>query len=150
MDSIRLCPGVAGVRDALQALDMRALAAHVFVDAEAVRDAGDSARGLERMLARHAFASVPELLSTIRAQEERQQTGPAAERIVLSTIARAKGLEYEHVIVPGLDRGAFDGADEDERHLFYVAVSRARRVVELVHRPGRASRYITGYLDAAG
>lgn len=142
--------GVAGVRQALQALDMRALAAHVFVDAEAVRDAEDSAMALERMLARHPFASVPELLSTIRAQEERQQSGPAAGRIVLSTIPRAKGLEYEHVIVPGLDRGAFDGDDEDERHLFYVAVSRARRLVELVHRPGRAGRYITGYLDAAG
>jgi len=66
---------------------------------------------------------------------------------VLSTIERAKGLEFDHVIIPGVNRGEFDGDDEDERHRFYVAVSRARRVVELVHRPGAASSYVPAHLQ---
>ena len=62
------------------------------------------------------------------------------------SIDRAKGLEFEHVIIPGLDRGEFDGQTEDEANLFYVAVSRARHVVQLIHSPGKAGRYVPARL----
>ncbi|MEK7094590.1 MAG: ATP-dependent helicase [Patescibacteria group bacterium] len=55
-------------------------------------------------------------------------------RLVLSTIHQAKGLEWEAVFVISLTDGAFpsrrsfddDAAIEEERRLFYVAVTRAR------------------------
>ncbi|HSI59641.1 MAG TPA: ATP-dependent helicase [Ideonella sp.] len=138
--------GIDRLLPTLKALCMRDLARHVFVNAEAVRDAQDSVMGLGRMVRRNQFNSIDELLRTIRMQEERMQGWTPQERIVLSTIGRAKGLEFDHVIIPGVNRGEFDGDDEDERHLFYVAVSRARRVVELVHRPGAASIYVPAHL----
>jgi DNA helicase-2/ATP-dependent DNA helicase PcrA len=57
------------------------------------------------------------------------------ERMVLSTIHQAKGLEWDTVFVIHLADGAFpnkralgeEGGVEEERRLFYVAVTRARR-----------------------
>jgi len=153
--------GAKGVRDAmaiaagdeigrfaqaLAALKIRHLARHVFVQAEAVRDTEDSVTALDRIVQRNSFHATSEFLRIIRAQEERMQLAPPGDRIVLSTIGRAKGLEFDHVIVPGVEAGSFDGDDEDERHLFYVAVSRARHAVQLVHRPGRASSFVPPHL----
>jgi DNA helicase-2/ATP-dependent DNA helicase PcrA len=57
------------------------------------------------------------------------------ERMVLSTIHQAKGLEWDSVFVMHLADNAFphsramgeEGGLEEERRLFYVAVTRARR-----------------------
>lgn len=61
------------------------------------------------------------------------------EQIVLSTIHQAKGLEWEAVFIINLVDGAFphkralteDGGLEEERRLFYVAVTRAKTHLHL-------------------
>jgi len=62
------------------------------------------------------------------------------ERVVLSTIHQAKGLEWDAVFVIGLRDGAFpnpraliEGALEEERRLFYVAATRARERLYLTY-----------------
>lgn len=63
------------------------------------------------------------------------------EMLVLSTIHQAKGLEWEAVFVIGLCEGQFphgksfdDPAQlEEERRLFYVAVTRAEKYLYLIH-----------------
>jgi DNA helicase-2/ATP-dependent DNA helicase PcrA len=63
------------------------------------------------------------------------------ERLVLSTIHQAKGLEWDAVFVIHLVDTAFpnrralaeEGGMEEERRLFYVAVTRARRELFLVY-----------------
>jgi DNA helicase-2/ATP-dependent DNA helicase PcrA len=63
------------------------------------------------------------------------------ERMVLSTIHQAKGLEWDAVFVLGLVDGKFpsqrsleeDGGLEEERRLFYVSVTRARRSLFLTY-----------------
>ncbi len=62
-------------------------------------------------------------------------------RIVLSTIHQAKGLEWDAVFIIHLSQGAFpnkralvdEGGLEEERRLFYVAVTRARRELCLTY-----------------
>lgn len=62
-------------------------------------------------------------------------------RIVLSTIHQAKGLEWDAVFVIHLTASSFpnrnalmeDGGLEEERRLFYVAVTRARKWLFLSH-----------------
>jgi DNA helicase-2/ATP-dependent DNA helicase PcrA len=57
------------------------------------------------------------------------------EKIILTTIHQAKGLEWDAVFVINLASGAFpsdrsmkeDGGIEEERRLFYVAITRARQ-----------------------
>ena len=62
-----------------------------------------------------------------------------AQRISLMTVHAAKGLEFDRVAVVGLEEGffphirAFDDPDglEEERRLFYVALTRARKELHL-------------------
>jgi DNA helicase-2/ATP-dependent DNA helicase PcrA len=63
------------------------------------------------------------------------------ERIVLSTIHQAKGLEWDTVFIIHLADGFFpnrralaeEGGMEEERRLFYVATTRARRLLFLTY-----------------
>ncbi|MFZ6015850.1 MAG: ATP-dependent helicase [Patescibacteria group bacterium] len=63
------------------------------------------------------------------------------ERLVLSTIHQAKGLEWDTVFVIHLTNAGFpsprsleeEGSLEEERRLFYVAVTRARNKLFLTH-----------------
>ncbi len=71
------------------------------------------------------------------------------DRVVLSSIHQAKGLEWSRVIVIGLSEGRFpnyrsaatDEGLEEERRLFYVAVTRAKNEVALVYPMLARDRY---------
>ena len=78
-------------------------------------------------------------------------TGP--EVVALCTIHSAKGLEFDHVLVPGLSQqvtphGPEDGdADlEKLRRMLAMAVGRARKSVMVGYKPGEESSLI-GLLD---
>jgi DNA helicase-2/ATP-dependent DNA helicase PcrA len=74
---------------------------------------------------------------------------PDDDRVVLSSIHQAKGLEWSRVIVMGLSEGRFpnyrsiatDEGLEEERRLFYVAVTRAKNEVALVYPMLARDRY---------
>ncbi len=88
-----------------------------------------------------------EHLDTIAEQEFYD---PAADAITLLTIHAAKGLEFRHVFLIGVEEGLLPhhrkGARVDmdeERRLFYVAVTRARDRLDILHtkkRGGDASK----------
>ncbi|MCK0510027.1 UvrD-helicase domain-containing protein [Aromatoleum buckelii] len=54
--------------------------------------------------------------------------------LVLMTAHRAKGLEFDHVLI--LDGGGWQGRGDDERRLFYVAMTRARKSLTLCEAVG--------------
>jgi DNA helicase-2/ATP-dependent DNA helicase PcrA len=66
--------------------------------------------------------------------------------VTLMTVHNAKGTEYPTIFVTGLEDGVFphsraieEGALEEERRLFYVAVTRAMRALYLTHARRRAA-----------
>jgi DNA helicase-2/ATP-dependent DNA helicase PcrA len=71
------------------------------------------------------------------------------DRVVLSSVHQAKGLEWSRVIVMGLSEGRFpsyrsvvtEEGLEEERRLFYVAVTRAKNEVALVYPMLARDRY---------
>ena len=74
---------------------------------------------------------------------------PEDDRVVLSSVHQAKGLEWSRVIVMGLSEGRFPSYRsiataeglEEERRLFYVAVTRAKNEVALVYPMLARDRY---------
>ncbi len=72
-----------------------------------------------------------EFLEAIELDSARRDVDDEDARIVLITMHNTKGLEFDRVIITGLEEGLFPRNDdpaelEEERRLFYVAVTRAR------------------------
>jgi DNA helicase-2/ATP-dependent DNA helicase PcrA len=86
------------------------------------------------------FLSQLALLTNLEAEAE-QPAGNDNEQLRLSTIHQAKGLEFDAVFVIMLCDGLFPSArsldtadgEEEERRLFYVAITRARNELYLIH-----------------
>lgn len=85
--------------------------------------------------------SVPELLEKIGGFRAAGQTRTEGS-LLITSVHRAKGLEWPLVILPGLEEGSFpfyrtEGDEmveiEDERRLFYVAMTRAIDQVVFIH-----------------
>jgi len=77
-------------------------------------------------------------LSLMGGLDEDVVLGDRRERLVLSTIHQAKGLEWDVVFLIGCNEGRFpnpraidDGNLEEERRLFYVATTRAKNLLFL-------------------
>ncbi len=75
------------------------------------------------------------------------------EHVILSTIHQAKGLEWDTVFVVGLNDGRFPSArslktdyEEEERRLFYVAITRARDDLYLCYPITSEEWYGIGFL----
>jgi DNA helicase-2/ATP-dependent DNA helicase PcrA len=69
------------------------------------------------------------------------------EKVTIMTIHAAKGLEFDHLFLPGWEEGVFPSQRaldegglaslEEERRLAYVAITRARRRCTIVHAANR-------------
>ena len=108
----------------------------------------------------YQFGSVEEFLTQLAllTNVEAEDGDPAtrdADRIRLSTIHQAKGLEFDVVFVIMLCDGLFPSArsmeteegEEEERRLFYVAITRAKNELYLSYPLERAGYGSTG-MDA--
>lgn len=75
--------------------------------------------------------------AALQSDQDEIQEKEETDAVRLMTVHAAKGLEFSHVFIVGLEEGLFpherlsdDGIDEEEeRRLFYVALTRAKRKV---------------------
>jgi DNA helicase-2/ATP-dependent DNA helicase PcrA len=94
----------------------------------------------------HSYTEANDFLSDITLREDFRGEGVGMDEkedeiLVLSTIHQAKGLEWDTVMIIGLCEGqfpnpkAFAGENdlEEERRLFYVAATRARKYLYMIH-----------------
>lgn len=71
----------------------------------------------------------------------------SAEKVTIMTMHAAKGLEFDHLFLPGWEEGVFPSQRsldegglaslEEERRLAYVAITRARRHCTILHAANR-------------
>lgn len=120
--------------------------------AGAVRDRWESMRALLSM-AREFAGSLPEFVTEL-AQRAENAHAPVADGVVLATLHAAKGLEWDAVFCAGVREGRlpFSMAEtpeeiEEERRLFYVGLTRARKHLTVSWR-GRPSRFLDPLLPA--
>ena len=78
------------------------------------------------------------------------ETGDSDNRVLLMTLHSAKGLEFPHVYMTGMEDGIFpsymslnssdEGAEEEERRLAYVGITRAKDDLTLTCSSSRMLR----------
>jgi DNA helicase-2/ATP-dependent DNA helicase PcrA len=167
--SHQLAAGSAGLGDQVVAI----LVASGQPDRQR-RTAGGGARGPARARAERRLANLRDLVRLARAYEQRAERPTLGDlladlaldrdacradpgAVVLSTIHRAKGLEFDHVWLAGAEEGRLphrralaDGDEREERRLAYVAVTRARSTLHVSwpatagRREPAPSRYLAG------
>ena len=127
-----------------------------------VRDRWESLHALVSTAEELALTEPAAGLAGLVAELDRRmqvQDAPVAEGVTLATLHAAKGLEWEVVAMAGMHEGAMPivhattpAAVDEERRLFYVGVTRARRELLIswaaTRSPGgRGSRGPTRFLD---
>ena len=100
----------------------------------------------------HALGGWREVLNMVQLETELGGIRAKAQKVQIMTLHAAKGLEFEAVFLPALEEGIvpFAGMDallgaapagdedrEEERRLFYVGLTRAKRFLFLSHCAGR-------------
>ncbi|MEA2380300.1 MAG: ATP-dependent helicase UvrD/PcrA, partial [Solirubrobacteraceae bacterium] len=181
-----LCAPLIAARDALEE-QPAAVAEHVTAVLVASgqpdrlkRTAGGGAGAPTRWRAQRQLRNLRALVTQARAYERRTQDPRLADflarialagddraiggdAVALSTIHRAKGLEFHHVWVAGAEEGRLphgralrEDGEPEERRLAYVAVTRAKRTLHVswvAKRGGRRceqSRYLAAIVDSWG
>lgn len=120
---------------------------HVLLNFDNAQDRLEDLRQLVNFA--HTYGSLREFLADATLREgfkgetltENRAGEDAEEQLVLSTIHQAKGLEWRAVFIIGLAEGQFPHAKaldseealEEERRLFYVAATRAKDELCMVH-----------------
>lgn len=79
----------------------------------------------------------------IEAVAERRRHHRIGDGVVLVTAHKAKGLEFPHVFIAdgGWRNGQSEKETEEERRVFYVAMTRARETLSVIMRRDRRTRF---------
>lgn len=95
-------------------------------------------RGVERI-------SIADYLSQVALLTDADEQDDGKAKVTLMTVHAAKGLEFDTVFITGMEDGLFPSQNaqysereiEEERRLFYVAVTRAKRACYLTFAKSR-------------
>jgi DNA helicase-2/ATP-dependent DNA helicase PcrA len=103
---------------------------------------------LGRELKENGTSSLRQFLRELEDRAE-QNNPPTLPGVVLATLHAAKGLEWDHVFLVGINEGSLplstirgDAEVEEERRLFYVGLTRAKKQVHLSH-VGKPSPFLS-------
>jgi superfamily I DNA/RNA helicase len=85
-----------------------------------------------------------DFLESVTLDSEREEEEEPGNAVTLITMHSCKGLEFPHVTIVGLEDGLLphtrsktEGTLDEERRLFYVAITRAQETLAITHCMGR-------------
>ncbi|OGG52427.1 hypothetical protein A2851_05275 [Candidatus Kaiserbacteria bacterium RIFCSPHIGHO2_01_FULL_53_29] len=134
--ALETLPASDAVRYALEASGMEKMYKN---DKEEGHERLENIRELVNFATRFDYAAPPEgieqLLEEAALQSDQDELREEMEAISLMTVHASKGLEFDAVFITGLEQGLFPSMHEsdemrdpeEERRLFYVALTRARK-----------------------
>lgn len=141
----------------IDALSMKVLVATAFVEQQRRTDAIAYMDGLKQ--AARSFSTAKEFFVGLNKAETRGHSSNNAHKdalgdaktrrqlVTLATVASVKGLEFDHVVLPFLSQDAFPAplalSSTDERNLFYVGVTRARKALTLLVSEKNPSEFVS-------
>lgn len=106
----------------------------------------------DERLAKDAMADFLSTFTLEDSKEDNRQSNKKA--ITMMTIHAAKGLEFDHVFINGVEEDQLphknsvesgDAGIEEERRLFYVAITRARKTLYICHSK---ERFVYGNIES--
>ena len=115
----------------------------------------ETAKGMDSLEAWEAYMT--DYTEKLARQAKKQET--EREGVLISTMHGVKGLEYDHVYILNVNEGSIPyrkavlaPAIEEERRLFYVGMTRAKKKLELcyVKRQYEKEREPSRFLEEAG
>lgn len=126
----------------VRVLQPQRLAARMMVRKQDIEQVVGNLEGLIRSAT--GYDHLTSFFRAMNEREVRQHHMPRKHALLLSSIEAAKGLEFDHVILPGLNKGEFalGGHSVDNRNLLYVAMTRARRRLTILCDASRPSAYL--------
>ncbi|SEL06988.1 DNA helicase-2 / ATP-dependent DNA helicase PcrA [Roseateles sp. YR242] len=131
--------------DFLRELRPTELAGRALVRRDDVDQVNENLKALVEMVMLESGATLPDVFRLLHEMDARRSRMRANRRLALSSIEAAKGLEFDHVVIPNLSRGEFQGGEvglTENRNLLYVAMTRARHRLTLGFDPGRPSKFL--------
>ncbi|MBV9159738.1 MAG: UvrD-helicase domain-containing protein [Candidatus Kaiserbacteria bacterium] len=142
--AIKIVPASEAVAVTIEASGMQTL----YEKTEEGRERLENIRELQNFATRYDDEEPPQgiehLLEEAALQSDQDQLEDSHNAVSLMTIHASKGLEFDAVFVTGLEQGLFpsmresdDRDEEEERRLFYVAITRARTRLYLTYASQR-------------
>ena len=100
--------------------------------------------GIEEYESNNPSSTLVDYLEEISLLTDIDKWNDSENKVTLMTVHSSKGLEFDHIIIAGLEDGLFpiirafeDDNIEEERRLFYVALTRAKKVVNITYAKSR-------------
>jgi len=126
----------------IEVLQPHRLAAHVLVRREDIDQLEQNLAQLVGLIATEG--TIEALFRVMHEQAARQRLMEGRNAVVLAGIEAAKGLEFDHVWLPGLNQADFaiGGASTENRNLLYVGMTRAKHRLTVLFDAQRPSRYL--------
>ena len=133
--AIETLPPSEAVRFALEASGMEGM----FGKTDEGRERLENVRELVNFATKYDFeqpvTGMEKLLEEAALQSDQDELEERQEQVSLMTVHASKGLEFDAVFITGLEQGLFPAIrqndagrdEEEERRLFYVALTRARK-----------------------
>ncbi len=136
---------VAGISELLEALSYRTEVRRLYADPmtrearwAAVEEVQNFAENYTRKSKSPALVGFLEELALSSGEDTKDREDDSREAVTLMTLHAAKGLEYPHVFLVGMEEGLLpharsveDGGLEEERRLAYVGITRAMSALTL-------------------
>ena len=104
--------------------------------------------GLVKMAAEKG-GTTKEFLDFVRKLKYGRKSSKNVKTVTLSTVHQAKGREWDHVFVIGVNEGRMphrDGELNEEKRIFFVACSRAAKTLSINYN-GVRSMFLNNYTD---
>ncbi len=146
--ALELCSVIRNLSEKDAYLAIRTLYNHTCFGKFLDKRCGDASKMSVLTALSKEYDSIPEFLRGIGVlcENVKNHENPVSDCVVLSTVHSSKGLEYDNVIIIDAKDGIFPSAPErrymtseeratleEERRLFYVAITRARKSLRIIH-----------------
>lgn len=143
MQIAKEAPGPDLLARLLEALHIQTMVSTVFVSRQRRIDAVGNLKGLA--LAAKNFKTAGAYFQHLNDIEVRQTQLKKSTNILIANVANVKGLEFDHVVIPYLNKGEFpaaNGVPGEEKNLLYVAMTRARRFLTVFSDKDQPSNFM--------